>query len=94
MAWERGKLRLQRALSGLLDIPKDVMLDLPKVTLTGNVVMVLENHHGILEYGESRLRILVADGQIEVVGEQLVLKTILPEELVIEGRIAQLNYVR
>lgn len=74
-------------------MPKDVLLDLPKVTLIGNVQLVLENHRGIVEYTEERMRIMVAGGQLEIIGEKLVLRTILPEELMVEGRIHRLNYL-
>ncbi|MZP28801.1 sporulation protein YqfC [Heliobacterium undosum] len=92
MAWERGKQRLQKALAGFLEMPKDVLLDYPKITMIGNVQLVLENHRGIVEYADERIRIGITGGQLEIIGEQLVLRTILPEELVVEGRIRQLNY--
>lgn len=92
MAWERGKARVQRALSRFLEMPKDIVLDLPKLTMLGNVQLVLENHRGIIEYSETVLRVKVGNGELELGGQNLVLKTILPEELVVEGRINQLQY--
>ncbi|QGG47897.1 sporulation protein YqfC [Heliorestis convoluta] len=92
MAWERGKERLQKALSGFLEMPKDVLMDYPKLTMIGNVQLVLENHRGIIEYSEEKMRIMVTGGQIEIVGEKLILKTILPEELVVEGHIKQVRF--
>ncbi|MBC9785043.1 sporulation protein YqfC [Heliobacillus mobilis] len=92
MAWERGKQRLQKALAGLLEMPKDVLMDYPKVTMIGNVQLVLENHRGIVEYTEERIRVLVTGGQLEIFGEKLVLRTILPEELMVEGRIHQVHF--
>ncbi|KAB2952283.1 sporulation protein YqfC [Heliorestis acidaminivorans] len=92
MAWEKGKERLQKALSGFLEMPKDVLMDYPKLTMIGNVQLVLENHRGIVEYSEEKMRILVTGGQVEIRGQQLILKTILPEELVVEGRIKEVIF--
>lgn len=93
MAWEKGKARVQKALSKILEMPKDVVLDLPKLTMLGNLHLVLENHRGILEYTADTLRIKISNGELVIKGENIVLRTILPEELVVEGRINHVSYL-
>ncbi|MDD2420632.1 MAG: sporulation protein YqfC [Heliobacteriaceae bacterium] len=92
MKLEPKKQRLQKILAGFLEMPKDILLDLPKITVIGNVQMILENHRGIVEYNEECVRVLVTGGQLVINGEKLVLRTILPEELILEGYIKKLEY--
>ena len=56
----KNKLTEQAAL------PKDVVLGLPILTVTGTSEFVLENHRGILEYTEEKIRILTR--QMKVTG--------------------------
>ena len=43
------KLGLQQTLSKMMAMPRDVVLDLPRITLLGNLQCCVENHHGILQ---------------------------------------------
>ena len=50
MSWSDYKKKIKRQFSEFLEIPGDVMLDLPKIVLVGNIKIFIENHRGILEY--------------------------------------------
>lgn len=74
-------------LSGALDLPPEVVLDVPKITLVGTLHLQVENHRGILEYTPERVRIRVSDGELVVTGDHLRIGSIFQQELAIEGRI-------
>ena len=59
-----------------LEIPKDLVLDLPKVTIIGRNEIYLENHRGIIEYLPNRLRINLSRGFIEIEGTDLEIKAL------------------
>lgn len=84
--------KIKRQFSELLEIPGDVALDLPKITLVGNMQLFIENHRGIIEYTPDRVRISVGDGEVALTGEDLTLRNILPDELFIEGKIRTLSF--
>ncbi len=84
--------KIKRQFSELLEIPGDVALDLPKITLVGNMQLFIENHRGIIEYTPDRVRISVGDGEVALTGEDLMLRNILPDELCIEGKIRTLSF--
>jgi len=67
-------------------------MDLPKVTIVGNLQVLLENHRGIIEYSPERLRISVNLGEIIISGEGLVLRNILPEQIVVEGKVISISF--
>ncbi|HNX92900.1 MAG TPA: sporulation protein YqfC [Syntrophomonas sp.] len=84
---EKNKDIISRAMADLLEIPKDLVLDIPKITLIGQSELFLENHRGIIEYSSQRMRINLSRGFLEILGNQLEIKALLPDEIKIEGDI-------
>ncbi len=84
---EKNKDIISRALADLLEIPKDLVLDIPKITLIGKSELFLENHRGIIEYSSQRMRINLSRGFLEILGNQLEIRALLPDEIKIEGDI-------
>ncbi len=85
---------LKANISEALEIPKDILLDLPKVTFIGNLQVNIENHKGIVEYSNDNVRIKIKDGILKVSGMDLVIKTIVTEEIIISGKIASIDFFR
>lgn len=90
---EKSKEMISRAMADLLEIPKDLVLDIPKITLVGRGELYLENHRGIIEYSSQRLRINLSRGFLEILGDQLEIKALLPDEMKIEGNISTCRFV-
>ncbi|WP_332632155.1 sporulation protein YqfC [Halalkalibacter flavus] len=76
-----------------LQLPADVMMDLPRITMIGQLHIYIENHRGVLRFSNQELRLLLKQGQLLIKGDNFVIKTILPEELLLEGRIDQVLYI-
>lgn len=92
MESKKQNKKLQHNIAGLFEIPNDVMFDLPKITLIGNVQLYIENHRGIIEYRPEAIRISVNTGEIEVIGKELVIRTISSEEIHLDGLIQAVKY--
>lgn len=92
MAWQDLKRKVKRQFSEFLEIPGDVILDLPKIVLVGNIQLFIENHRGIIEYSPELVRVSTGEGEVIVTGEQMVLRNILPDELLVEGKIKSLSF--
>ncbi|AGL00852.1 sporulation protein YqfC [Desulfoscipio gibsoniae] len=93
MAWRDLKNKVKRQFSDVLDLPGDIMLDLPKIVLVGNLQVFIENHRGIQEYNPRLVRVVVNDKVIEVTGENLTLRNIMPDEICVEGQITGLIFL-
>lgn len=78
---------------GVLDLPQDVVLEVPRITMIGHLQMYIENHRGVIHFSDRELRLLLTNGQLIVKGEQLVIRAILPEEVLLEGRISGVKFV-
>jgi len=92
MTWKDLKNRFKRRFSDYLELPGDIMLDLPKIILVGNLQVFIENHRGIQEYNPKLVRVVVNDKVVEVTGEGLTLRNILTDEICVEGRINSLSF--
>lgn len=89
----RRKEVLGKAVADFLEIPKDLVLDLPKITVIGRNELYLENHRGIIEYSTQRLRINLSRGFLEIQGEKLEIKVLMPEEIQVWGEIQAIKYL-
>lgn len=89
---DNKKEKLNQAIAELLEIPRDLVMDVPRLTVIGREELYLENHKGIIEYDADRIRVNLARGFIEVHGNGLEIKAILPEELNISGHIKSIIY--
>lgn len=81
------KDRMKKKVVDLLDLPPDVVLDLPRVTLIGSIQLYIENHKGISLYEKNKICISVLNGELIVQGEDLHLRTVYNDDIYIEGTI-------
>ncbi|MBP0723589.1 sporulation protein YqfC [Bacillus sp. RG28] len=79
--------------SNKMDLPPDVLLELPRITMIGQLHIYIENHRGLLVYSDKELRLLLKNGQLLIKGKDFVLKTMLPEEILLEGVIEHVYFV-
>lgn len=75
------------------NMPKDVMLGVPIVTLTGRLEVNMENHRGIIEYTDSLVRIKYKDGQIKLSGKSLEIAYYTNDEMKIIGHIDKIEFL-
>jgi sporulation protein YqfC len=80
-------------LSEALELPLDITLDLPKIIIVGNKEVSVFNHKGIIEYNSHMIRINSRIGIIKVLGENLEIKNILTEEILIVGNIDNIEII-
>ncbi|MBP2241671.1 sporulation protein YqfC [Cytobacillus eiseniae] len=76
-----------------LELPQDVMMDLPRITMVGQIHIYIENHKGLISFSDKELRLLLKQGQLLIKGNSFVIKTILPEEILLEGQVDQVTYL-
>ncbi len=72
----------------VFDLPGDVVAGLPRVELTGDRELRMENHKGILAYGSEEIHISGGKLIVKVRGDHLELKAMNASELRISGNIA------
>lgn len=86
--------KIRKFTSDFLDLPKDVVFDLPRITMIGNMQLYIENHRGVLEFSQTNLRLQLSVGELNISGKELVIRTILEEEVFIEGIIQDVQFIK
>jgi len=85
------RARFKGRVAGVFELPGDLVFDLPRVTLIGNIEVTVENHRGLIHYSPDRVVIGFGQGQIVIGGQGLAIGSITPEEITLTGRVAFVN---
>ena len=86
------KSSLKNKVVNASELPKDVVLGMPVVTVTGQMEAVIENYRGIIEYTDSLIRIQTKTGQIRITGKGLQVDYYTNDDMKITGRISAIEY--
>ena len=76
----------------LLDMSKDAVLHLPRISLFGNLQCCVENHQGIMQYTQEKIGLNAGRYRIYIEGEDLVITSLSADAIYVEGRIGQVQY--
>lgn len=74
-----------------LDFPEELVY--PQVIVSGNRSVTVQNYKGLIEYGETVLRINTALFIIRMEGKGFTIKTMDDDELVITGVVEKMEYL-
>ncbi len=85
------KVSLREKTVRLLDLPADGVARLPKVELTGDRELYLENYKGILSYGREEIHVDGGPWVLRIMGQDLEIKAMRVGELRIFGWITSLT---
>lgn len=82
---EKGR-RIQR-FTEILEIPPEVLVNVPRVEVVGHLQFRVENHRGLLQYEPTRVVLAIPDGRLVVTGHDLVIGWIDKNELLVTGQV-------
>ncbi len=88
------KPNLKERVTEVLELPKEIVLNMPKLTMLGNGDLIVENYKGILEYDEGVIRLNTTSGIIRVTGADIYIKEITMESIMIFGNIQALEFLK
>ncbi|OUP50879.1 sporulation protein YqfC [Lachnoclostridium sp. An181] len=84
--------QLKSKVADMTNMPKDVVLGVPVLTMTGQEELYIENYRGILEYTETFIRVQTKIGNLQVVGQNLRIAYYMNDEMKINGLIKEIKY--
>lgn len=87
--------KLQTFFDNLKETKSNMMitshLNLPRITMIGDIHIYIENHRGILRFTAQEIILKITNGQLIIQGSELVIKMLLSTEILIEGKIDSLK---
>ncbi len=81
-----------RKTSEILELPKEVISNIPKITMTGFNEILIENFKGILEYEDFFVRIGTYIGNVNINGFNLKLNQMNEEDILVTGKIESVAF--
>ena len=76
-----------RGVAAALDMPLDLERGIVKVTLIGDLSVLVENHGGIRGFSPQRIAVNVGDRVLVIRGDGMCLRFLKKDEIEAEGRI-------
>ena len=90
----RWRKSIRNLAVSIMDLPQDLIFDMPRITMIGNAQITIENHRGLDLFSSQLLRLRFDGGALEIAGENLVIRNILKNEVFIEGTIQRVEYTK
>ncbi len=81
-------------ISKFLEIPREVISNTPKITITGFDEILIENFKGILEYEDFFVRISTEIGVININGFNIKLNQMTDNDIEVSGNIENIDFER
>ena len=87
----RNTKKRKKRFEEMLEMPKEVYTNLPKLTVVGFEEMIIENYKSILEYEEYYVRINTHIGILNINGFNLNLEKMTNDDIKITGTIESID---
>ena len=76
----------------LLELPKEVVSNEPRITISGFNQMLIENYKSILEYEEFYIKLNTYIGVININGFNLNLEKVSQDDIMVTGKIDSVDF--
>lgn len=74
------------------NLPLDVTMNLPRISICGDKEVYIENHKGFVEYTDSDIRIKMKDGVVHIHGKNLRIVVMKTDRMVVNGDFCGIEY--
>lgn len=82
----------KRKVGNILELPREVTSNVPKITVTAFDELMIENFKGILEYEDFFVRVSTYIGNVNINGFNLKLSQMNEDDILIQGRIEGIDF--
>jgi len=86
--------RISNRINNILEVPRELTDNSPKITIIGFDEMLIENYKGILEYEEFYIKVNTSIGNININGFNLELEQVTEDDISVKGKIESFDVDR
>ena len=86
--------RISNKINNILEVPKELTDNNPKITIIGFDEMLIENYKGILEYEEFYIKVNTSIGNININGFNLDIQQVTEDDIFVKGTIESFDLDR
>ena len=84
----------KKVLVDKLEMPKEIVLDVPRITVIGRNEITIENHKGILIFEKNEIKIKTSLEPLTIKGNSFEILYIAANTITIKGYFDSIEYVR
>lgn len=84
--------KVKEDMTSKLELPRDIVFDLPKITIIGDSEITIENHKGIVIFEEKEIKINSGVGLISIYGNNFEILFMGGRTLTIKGSFRMIAY--
>lgn len=84
--------KIGKRINELLELPREVISDVPKITIVAFDEVIIENFRGILEYENFFVRISTYIGNVNINGFNLKLNQMNEDDIAVKGKIETISF--
>lgn len=84
--------KVKESVATKLDLPREMILDLPKVTVISNSEISIENHKGVIFFGESQIKIRTSIGVVNISGGNFEIIFVGGSTIALSGKFKSIVY--
>ncbi|MDP4132967.1 MAG: sporulation protein YqfC [Bacillota bacterium] len=88
------KKKLAEIAAEEFEIPKEVALDMPRITIVGDRDITIENSRGIISYDDKQIKVNTKTAVITVKGDGLQISCITNDGVCISGVADSVEFLR
>ncbi|WP_316245330.1 MULTISPECIES: sporulation protein YqfC [Gracilibacillus] len=92
MTKSKLKEKIMRSITQTFDLPSEVTLKLPRITMIGTIHAYIENHQGLVVFSSDELLLKVHQGHVRITGKDFVLKMMIAQDILLEGEITDIRF--
>ena len=84
---------IKSKLAAILELPQEVVFNLPIITQIGTDELNIENYKSLVEFSDVQIRVLTASGMLRIEGKKMLIKKLTNEKMQITGQINKYEYL-
>lgn len=86
------KGRIKEKFVNALELPRELVLNVPKITVTGKDKILIENYRSLISYGTDCVKLNTSVGTLSLCGSNLMIKEITSEDIIVLGKVDKLEF--
>ncbi len=90
---DSNKVNIKNKLKKAIEVPIENFKNTSRIEIIGNNEGLVEGCTGILEYDENIIRVSTKKFEVKFVGDNLNLKCLTPENIIVQGSIFSVDFI-
>ena len=91
---KKPKAKAMKRITEVIDLPSDVLLDLPKIVYDGIGKVSCNNYKEIIEYSSTCLRFTTKTCEVKILGNNLKINEFICGSIICSGEIKSTEFIQ